>query len=77
VATIREVGDTKTAVEDAAADAAEWPGALARTKFKQSIPRRFIDLGLKPDAVKDSKLSVRHPPLYSLNRTDNHGGVTL
>ena len=34
VATIPEVDDTKTAVADALADAAEWPDAVARTQIQ-------------------------------------------
>jgi hypothetical protein len=56
VARILGVENTKTAVADALSDAAEWPDAVARTKYKQTNDWHFIDLGAKPSAVKDGAL---------------------
>ena len=46
----------KTAVADALADAAEWPDAVARDEYTQSISWHFIDLGVKPNPAKDGPL---------------------
>src|SRR5438128_1814677 len=56
VAKILDVDNTKTAVADALADAAEWPDAVARHKYPQSNPWHFIDLGVKPNPTKDNPL---------------------
>jgi hypothetical protein len=53
VAEILEVDNTKTAVADALAEAAEWPDVVARDEYKQSVPWHFIDLGVKPNPAKD------------------------
>src|SRR5947208_4869398 len=50
VAGILDVDNTKTAVADALADAAEWPDSVARDEYPQSIPWHFIDLGVKPNS---------------------------
>jgi hypothetical protein len=56
VAEILDVDNTKPAVADALADAAEWPDSVARDEYKQSIPWHFIDLGVKPNPAKDNPL---------------------
>src|SRR5262245_40742012 len=54
VAGILEVDNTKTAVADALADAAEWPDAVARVEYQRSNPWHFIDLGVKSNPAKDN-----------------------
>jgi hypothetical protein len=57
VATLLDLeGNTRSEVADALADAAEWPDSVARDKYEQSIDWHFIDLGVKPNAVKDGAL---------------------
>ena len=56
VAAILDVDNTKTAVADALADAAEWPDSVARNEYTRSIPWHFIDLGVKPNPAKDNPL---------------------
>ena len=56
VAKILGVANTKAAVADALSDAAEWPDAVARTKYKKTVDWHFIDLGVKPNASKDNTL---------------------
>jgi hypothetical protein len=56
VAEILEVEPTVRELGDALADAAEWPDTVARTKFPQSSEWHFIDLGVKPNRVKDDAL---------------------
>ena len=65
VALILEVDNNKTAVADALADAAEWPDAVARDEFKQSIPWHFIDLGVKPNPAKDDPLWASPDAAYA------------
>jgi hypothetical protein len=57
VATLLDLeGNTRSEVADSLADAAEWPDSVARDKYEQSIDWHFIDLGVKPSAVKDGAL---------------------
>jgi hypothetical protein len=56
VARILGVQNTTAAVAAALADAAEWPDAVARAKYPQSVVWHFIDLGLKPNPAKDGPL---------------------
>src|SRR5436190_1805125 len=56
VARILGVENTQAAVANALADAAEWPDAVARSKYTQTVVWHFIDLGVKPNAVKDGLL---------------------
>ena len=49
------VANTKSAVANAMADAAEWPDAVARDRYSQSIPWHFIDLGAKAGPGDDAQ----------------------
>jgi len=56
VARILRVQNTPAAVANALADAAEWPDAVARDRYTQTAVWHFIDLGVKPNTVKDGVL---------------------
>ena len=56
VADILEVENTKFVVAAALSDAAEWPDAVAREKYPDTNSWHFIDLGVKPNPVKDNPL---------------------
>jgi nuclease S1 len=56
VARILGVPNTQAAVASALSDAAEWPDAVARSKYTQTTVWHFIDLGVKPNAAKDGAL---------------------
>lgn len=56
VADILGVDNTKAAVADAMADAAEWPDLVARNDYPESAAWHFIDLGLKPNPALDDPL---------------------
>jgi S1/P1 Nuclease len=56
VARILGVQNTPAAVANALGDAAEWPDAVARAKYTQTVVWHFIDLGVKPNAAKDGLL---------------------
>jgi hypothetical protein len=56
IANILDVDNNKTAIANALSDAAEWPDAVARDEYKQSVPWHFIDLGVKANPAKDNPL---------------------